>query len=293
MNRSLSAALSRATGRRVATEPDASVGGGSINECYRWTSDQGPLFVKLAPRERLAMFEAEAAGLGELAAAQALRVPQVLGCSESAGQSFLALEWIEFGARSSGSERLMGERLAAQHRVTSSAFGWHLDNTIGSTPQLNTPERDWVRFYVERRLRFQLELAARNGQRPQLIERGALLCERAHQFFATYRPVPSLLHGDLWGGNWATDATGQPVIFDPAVYHGDREADVAMTHLFGGFGREFYRAYEAAWPLDRDAPVRRALYNLYHVLNHLNLFGGGYQRQAQSLIDQLLAVTQG
>jgi protein-ribulosamine 3-kinase len=293
MNRSLSAALSRATGRRLAAEPDASVGGGSINECYRWDSDQGPLFVKLAPRERLAMFEAEAAGLGELAAAQALRVPQVLGCGESAGQSFLALEWIEFGARSAGSERLMGERLAAQHRVTSSAFGWHRDNTIGSTPQLNDPEQDWVRFLVERRLRFQLELAARNGQGPQLIERGALLCERAQQFFATYRPVPSLLHGDLWGGNWATDATGQPVIFDPAVYYGDREADVAMTHLFGGFGREFYRAYEAAWPLDRDAPARRALYNLYHVLNHLNLFGGGYQRQAQSLIDQLLAVTKG
>ena len=292
MNRSLSAALSRATGRRVAAEPDASVGGGSINECYRWASDQGPLFVKLAPRERLTMFEAEAEGLGELAAAQALRVPRVLGRGESAGQSFLALEWIEFGAHSAGSERLMGEQLAAQHRVTSSAFGWHRDNTIGSTPQLNDPERDWVRFLVERRLRFQLELAARNGQGPQLIERGSLLCERAHQFFATYRPVPSLLHGDLWGGNWATDAAGQPVIFDPAVYYGDREADLAMTHLFGGFGREFYRAYEAAWPLDRDAPARRALYNLYHVLNHLNLFGGGYQRQAQSLIDQLLAVTQ-
>jgi fructosamine-3-kinase len=294
MKQSLADELSRATGRRIAAEPDTSVGGGSINECYRWASDQGPLFVKLARRERLVMFEAEAAGLTELAAAHALRVPRVLGLGESAGQSFLALEWIEFGTHSAGSERLMGEQLAAQHRVTSSAFGWHRDNTIGSTPQVNDPERDWVRFLVERRLRFQLELAARNSQgSPQLIERGSLLCERAGQFFATYRPVPSLLHGDLWGGNWATDVTGRPVIFDPAVYYGDREADLAMTHLFGGFGREFYRAYEASWPLDRDAPARRALYNLYHVLNHLNLFGGGYQRQAQSLIDQLLAITQG
>jgi fructosamine-3-kinase len=293
MEQNRAAALFSATGRRVAAEPDASVGGGSINDCYRWASDQGPLFVKLASRERLGMFEAEAEGLAELAAAHALRVPRVLGLGESAGQSFLALEWIEFGARSAGSERLMGEQLAAQHRVSSSAFGWRRGNTIGSTPQLNDPEQDWVRFFVERRLRFQLELAARNGQAGRVIERGSLLCERAGQFFTTYRPVPSLLHGDLWGGNWATDATGQPVIFDPAVYYGDREADLAMTQLFGGFGREFYSAYEASWPLDRGAPARRDLYNLYHVLNHLNLFGGGYLRQAQSMIDQLLAITQG
>jgi fructosamine-3-kinase len=293
MEQNRAAALFSATGRRVAAEPDASVGGGSINDCYRWASDQGPLFVKLASRERLGMFEAEAEGLAELAAAHALRVPRVLGLGESAGQSFLALEWIEFGARSAGSERLMGEQLAAQHRVSSSAFGWRRGNTIGSTPQLNDPEQDWVRFFVERRLRFQLELAARNGQAGRVIERGSLLCERAGQFFTTYRPVPSLLHGDLWGGNWATDATGQPVIFDPAVYYGDREADLAMTQLFGGFGREFYSAYEASWPLDRGAPARRDLYNLYHVLNHLNLFGGGYLRQAQSMIDQLLAITRG
>jgi len=139
----------------------------------------------------------------------------------------------------------MGEQLAAQHRVTSSAFGWHRDNTIGSTPQLNDPERDWVRFLVERRLRFQLELAARNGQGPQLIERGALLCERATSSSQRIVRCVAAARRSV-GGNWATDAAGQPVIFDPAVYYGDREADLAMTHLFGGFGREFYRAYEAA-----------------------------------------------
>ncbi len=239
------------------------------------------------------MFEAEAAGLEELARAKALRVPVVLGRGEAEGRAFLALEWIDFGGTTARSERRLGEQLAAQHRVSAESFGWHRDNTIGRTPQVNTPEPDWVRFYVERRLRFQLELASRAGHAGLLAERGRLLCERVAQFFADHRPVPSLLHGDLWGGNWATDAEGQPVVFDPAVYFGDREADLAMTHLFGGFGAPFYEAYAATWPLDPGEPERRTLYNLYHVLNHLNLFGSGYLRQAQSMIDRLLAVTQG
>jgi fructosamine-3-kinase len=103
--------------------------------------------------------------------------------------------------------------------------------------------------------------------------------------------LPSLLHGDLWGGNWAADESGQPVVFDPAVYFGDREADLAMTRLFGGFSRAFYEAYESAWPLAAGATLRFDLYNLYHVLNHLNLFGGGYRPQAEALIDRLLAET--
>jgi fructosamine-3-kinase len=146
-----------------------------------------------------------------------------------------------------------------------------------------------VRFYVQHRLRFQLELAAQSGFTGRLTERGALLCERVAGLFDGYHPVPSLLHGDLWGGNWAADASGHPVIFDPAVYYGDREADIAMTRLFGGFGASFYAAYDAAWPLAPGAEERRTLYNLYHVLNHLNLFGGGYLGQAQAMIDLLLA----
>ena len=287
----LAAALSAATGRRVAARPEKAVGGGSINECWRWSSREGPLFVKLAPGDRLWMFEAEAEGLDELGRANALRVPQVLGHGAAAGQAFLALEWIEFGSASSRSEALLGEGLAAQHRVTGAQFGWHRGNTIGSTPQRNDPDRDWVRFFVEHRLRYQLDLAARNGHAGRLAERGALLCERTSAFFDSYRPVPSLLHGDLWGGNWSADAPGRPVIFDPAVYFGDREADLAMTRLFGGFGAAFYAAYESAWPLDPGAPERATLYNLYHVLNHLNLFGGGYRSQAQAMIDRLLAAT--
>jgi fructosamine-3-kinase len=284
----LAAALSAATGRRVAVRPEKAVGGGSINECWRWPSREGPLFVKLAPADRLWMFEAEAEGLDELGRANALRVPRVLGSGAAAGQAFLALEWIDFGSASSRSETLLGEGLAAQHRVIAAQFGWHRGNTIGSTPQHNDPDRDWIRFFVERRLRFQLDLAARNGHAGRLTERGALLCECAGVFFDSYRPAPSLLHGDLWGGNWAADATGRPVVFDPAVYFGDREADLAMTRLFGGFGAAFYSAYEGAWPLEPGAEDRCLLYNLYHVLNHLNLFGGAYLSQAQAMIDKLL-----
>ena len=287
----LAAALSAATGRRVAARPEQLVGGGSINECLRWPSREGLLFVKLAPHDRLWMFEAEAEGLDALGRANALKVPRVLGSGAAAGQAFLALEWIDFGGASSRSETLLGEGLAAQHRVTAPEFGWHRGNTIGRTPQHNDRDRDWIRFYTERRLRYQLDLAAHNGHAGRLTERGALLCERMSAFFDSYRPVPSLLHGDLWGGNWSADASGRPVIFDPAVYFGDREADLAMTRLFGGFGAGFYSAYEGAWPLEAGAGDRRLLYNLYHVLNHLNLFGGGYLSQAQAMIDRLLAET--
>jgi protein-ribulosamine 3-kinase len=287
----LAAALSAATGRRVAARPEKAVGGGSINECWRWSSRDGPLFVKLAPADRLWMFEAEAEGLDELGRVNALRVPRVLGSGAAAGQAFLALDWIDFGSPSSRTETLLGEGLAAQHRVTSTEFGWHRGNTIGSTPQHNDADRDWIHFFAEHRLRFQLDLATRNGHAGRLTERGALLCERTSAFFDSYRPVPSLLHGDLWGGNWSADTAGRPVIFDPAVYYGDREADVAMTRLFGGFGAAFYSAYESAWPFEPGAVDRSLLYNLYHVLNHLNLFGGAYRSQAQAMIDRLLAAT--
>jgi protein-ribulosamine 3-kinase len=287
----LAATLAEATGRHVAAEPGLVVGGGSINDCRRWASREGPLFVKLASPERLWMLEAEADGLRELARANALRVPRVLGQGTGDGRAFLALEWIDFGHSTASSEALLGERLAAQHRVTARDFGWRRGNTIGSTPQHNDPDRNWARFYVRRRLGFQLELAVLNGFAGRLTERGALLSERVGAFFETHWPVPSLLHGDLWGGNRATDSSGEPVIFDPAVYFGDREADLAMTRLFGGFGRAFYDAYGSAWPLAPGAEERRALYNLYHVLNHLNLFGGGYARQAETMIDRLLAAT--
>ena len=285
----LADALSRATGDQVRPKPETRVHGGCINESYRWESSAGPLFVKVADAGKLAMLEAEAAGLGELAQVNAVRVPGVRAIGATAHHAFLALEWLELGASSTASETRLGELLAWQHRVSAPRFGWHRDNTIGSTAQPNAWSDDWVAFFRERRLAFQLDLARRNGHDGGLARRGAELLELMGAFFVSYHPVPSLLHGDLWGGNWATDRAGNPVVFDPAVYFGDREADLAMTRLFGGFGNAFYTAYHGTWPLDQAAGSRRALYNLYHVLNHLNLFGGGYREQAQAMIDRLLA----
>ena len=285
----LAASIGATLATALDSRPAGRVHGGSINECYRWESRSGPVFVKIAPSGKLSMLSAEAAGLEELRRAQAVRVPRVLGVGTHETNTWLALEWIPCGARSATAEAALGERLALQHRHTAAAFGWHLDNTIGSTPQPNGWLDDWAIFFRERRLRLQLDLAARNGYTGKLQRRGATLLEHLGEFFTAYRPTPALLHGDLWGGNWASDPLGRPVIFDPAVYYGDREADLAMTRLFGGFGADFYAAYEAGWALDSGARTRTGLYNLYHVLNHANLFGGGYVAQALSLVERLLA----
>jgi protein-ribulosamine 3-kinase len=278
-----------AIGATLRPEPAARVHGGSINECYRWEGDAGSIFVKVASLENRVAFDAEAAGLEEIRRANAVRVPKVLSVGSDAVHYWLALQWIRFGAPSRGADAPLGDGLARLHRTTAEDFGWHRDNTIGSTPQSNGWLNDWVAFFRDRRLRYQLDLAGNHGYGGRLQQRGAGLLDRLGDFFDAYRPVPSLLHGDLWSGNRATDEQGRPVVFDPAVYYGDREADVAMTRLFGGFGAEFYSAYQASWQLDPGAPARIELYNLYHVLNHLNLFGGGYLAQALSMIDRLLA----
>lgn len=235
------------------------------------------------------MFEAEADGLAELASAAAVGTPAAIAVGAAGAHSFLLLEWLALGRGSTESEAALGERLAAQHSVTRGQFGWKKHNTIGSTIQVNDPDGDWLVFLRDRRLGFQLRLAAQNGYGGALQDSGGQLLESLPDFFAGHRPDASLLHGDLWAGNWGTTDRGQPVIFDPAVYYGDRECDIAMTRLFGGFGSAFYRAYEAAWPLGEGAGARVDLYNLYHVLNHLNLFGGGYLKQAEQLVHKLLA----
>lgn len=175
------------------------------------------------------------------------------------------------------------------HRITQTQYGWQRDNTIGATPQPNTQSRDWVDFWRRQRLQFQLDLAAANGAPRALLAGGEDLLERFPALFAGHAPAASLLHGDLWSGNHAYTRSGEPAIFDPAVYYGDREADLAMTELFGGFGDDFYAAYNACWPLDPGYGTRKTLYNLYHILNHFNLFGGGYAGQAQRMTDALLS----
>jgi len=263
------------------------VGGGDINAAWRLDTSSGPVFVKTGATDALSMFEAEAEGLAELASAAALRVPDVLGSGVAGNTAFLILEWLDITAPTADTETLLGEQLAETHRHQQERFGWRRDNTIGRTPQINTPADDWLEFFATRRLRYQLDLAARGGYAGELSRKGAQLIERLPELFLGYTPVASLLHGDLWGGNWAS-VGGEPVVFDPAVYYGDRESDLAMTRLFGGFSASFYEAYEATWPLADGHERRNSLYQLYHVLNHLNLFGRGYLGRALALIDQLL-----
>ena len=285
--------LTTEVGTSFSAAPAEPVHGGSINQCFRWPTADGAAFVKIGATGALASYTAEAEGLRELERANALRVPGVLAVGEAHGYAVLALEWLDLSGDAEADAKCqarLGEGLAAQHRVMAASCGWHRDNTIGATPQPNSRDEDWVRFFQQRRLGFQLDLAARNGLEAGVVDRGRDLCERCGAFFSSYHPRPSLLHGDLWGGNAGRlAATGEPVVFDPAVYFGDRETDLAMTRLFGGFGPAFYAAYQSAWPLDQAAGTRRTLYNLYHVLNHYNLFGGSHGRQAAGMIERLLA----
>jgi fructosamine-3-kinase len=285
----IAAAIGRATGQAFDPVNREETGGGCINQGLTLTGADGRrFFVKLNDARHGPMFAAEAEGLAELAAAAAIRVPRPIALGESENQAFLVLEWLALGRTGSGAD--LGRRLANLHRVTRNSFGWHRDNTIGSTPQPNPATSDWPAFFGEHRLGHQLRLARCNGAPGPLIAGCERLVSGLAAFFSDYRPVPSLLHGDLWGGNYGY-AEGQPVLFDPAVYYGDREADLAMTELFGGFPPDFQAAYREAWPLDAGYSVRKSLYNLYHVLNHFNLFGGGYASQARNMIESLLAET--
>jgi protein-ribulosamine 3-kinase len=288
-DKTIAAALSRAIAAPVDDRSKRGVSGGSISQCWRYETARGPLFVKTGSAEAAEAFACEAAGLQTLARSETVRVPKVVACNTTDEGAYLALEWITLGAPTKASEALLGEQLAWQHRQTNAKFGWDRDNTIGATAQPNTWSEQWVAFLRDRRLAHQLDLAVTKGADAHVVDRGRQLCQMLDAFFSSYRPVPSLLHGDLWAGNWGTDDDGLPVIFDPAVYYGDRETDIAMTRLFGGFGHAFYTTYHSTWPLDQAAGTRSTLYNLYHVLNHYNLFGGEYLAKAGGMIDRLLA----
>ena len=285
----ISTQIASATGLAFKSVFAHPVSGGDINAAFRLQGDQKAYFVKLNSADRAAMFAAEFEGLQALAGTQTVRVAKPVVCGQTDEHSFLVLEYLEFGRFDQASQRLLGRQLALMHSQPQPHFGWHRDNTIGSTVQLNKAGADWPAFWREQRLGFQLKLAAGHGYGGRLQADGERLCSDMAVFFEDYSPQASLLHGDLWAGNAAADKQGRPIIFDPACYYGDREADLAMTELFGGFSRDFYAAYQAHWPLDHGYHLRKTFYNLYHVLNHLNLFGGGYLRQAESMMARLLA----
>jgi len=283
----ISDAIGTATGESFAADTLHPIRGGDINQTFAVSNGECRYFVKTNRAERLPMFEAEAAALHALAETHSVRVPQPVCCGTAAERAFLVLEYLDL--RGGGHAARLGEQLAALHRVPQARFGWVHDNWIGSTPQPNGWHDNWIAFWRDQRIGFQLELAAQNGIGGALQRDGEVLRAHLDTFFDAYKPVPSLLHGDLWGGNHGFLADGEPVIFDPAVYVGDRECDLAMTELFGGFAPGFYAAYHEAWPLDAGYAVRKTLYNVYHILNHANLFGGGYAAQAARMTAQLLA----
>ena len=279
-------AIAEATGKAFTVRDRSHVGGGCINDAQRLDGEDAPFFVKTNDAGFLSLFEAEAEALREIAETGTIRVPQPI-CHGMAGddRSFLALEFIETGPDSPASQRQLGENLARLHKIRKEFFGWNRDNAIGSTPQPNDRGDDWVAFYRDHRLRFQFDLAARKGKRFQGTEK---LLERVPELLAGHEVFPSILHGDLWGGNAAADTKGTPFVFDPATYYGDRETDLAFTEMFGGFSTDFRKAYENAFPLDVGYPRRKILYNLYHLLNHFNIFGGGYATSAQGSMGELL-----
>lgn len=284
--------ISAALGQNIDILGSRHTGGGSINQTLTLQTSAGNFFVKLNQAGLLDMFKAEQAGLAALSSAESLRIPAVIACGADREQSWLVLEYIPLGHGGSQGMARAGQALAAMHRKTQQQFGWERDNTIGSTPQPNQWHSDWISFWQQQRLGFQLQVAEQNGYRGEVIELGEKLASSCGQLLE-HNPAASLLHGDLWSGNMAFDQDHQPVIYDPAVYYGDRETDLAMTELFGGFSTDFYAAYREHWPIDPGYQQRRKLYNLYHVLNHMNLFGGGYQSQAISMTRQLLGEIQG
>jgi fructosamine-3-kinase len=280
--------LAEVTNRPFTPRMQRSLGGGCISQAWVIADGEQRYFVKLNRAEKAGMFAAEAEGLRELQQANAVRVPHPVCWGRAGANSYLVLELLDLrGAKRAAAARL-GRELACLHRKTNDRFGWHVDNTIGATPQINEPADNWIDFFGRQRLLFQLRLAEHNGYSASLQAKGERLVASLDSFFSGYCTQPSLLHGDLWSGNYGADARGMPVVFDPAVYYGDRETDLAMSELFGGFPDEFYGAYREVWPLDPGYGVRKILYNLYHVLNHLNLFGGGYLTEAELMLDCLL-----
>ena len=261
--------------------------GGDINRAYRLEFGSRRLFVKLNRAELLPMFEAELTGLQAIRDSGTIRVPEPMLTGSIDTEAFIIMSHIDLGGRPDPAR--FASVLAAMHHCVGKRFGFAGDNTIGSTPQPNSWSDDWVEFWRRQRLGHQLQLGAQKGFTPDLLDAGARLGEGLQCFFIDYQPQPSLLHGDLWSGNWSADESGNPVIFDPACYYGDHEADLAMMELFGHPGEDFFAAYRESFPIDPGYGLRRELYNLYHILNHANLFGGGYAGQALRMTRGLLA----
>ncbi len=276
------------TGKDFIAESAQMVMGGDINRSYSLESrKQEKIFIKFNEKNKLAMFNAEAQGLAALENSGTVRVPKVLFYGDNHAESFLVLEYLHLSK--ARNEEALGQQLAQLHQHTQTEFGWQTNNTIGVTPQINTLNPSWIDFWITNRLRPQLNIAKRNNCGIHLSKLGEQLIEKCPALFSNHKPQASLLHGDLWGGNSAGLEDGTPVIFDPAVYYGDREVDLSMMELFGGYNKVCYDAYNEAFPVEDGYGLRKLFYNLYHILNHFNLFGSGYHQQSVNIMEKLLA----
>ncbi len=281
----IEAAIADATNEPFHLAHSQPIGGGCISQAQRISDSKRSFFLKtnaLAFREN---FAAEALGLEELGDSGTIRVPEVVAQTESATQSYLILEYIESKPPQQASWTKLGQQLADLHAIEQARFGWTRDNFIGASPQGNPVSENWIDFFRTARLEPMLQLCRKRGF---ALRSEAKLLDALPELLEGHTPKPSLLHGDLWSGNVAFDADGQPFLFDPACYWGDREADLAFTEFFGGFPPDFYAAYQAEASLASGYHRRKTLYNLYHCLNHVCLFGGSYAAQAQTMADQLL-----
>lgn len=283
--------LSQQLEMEIKISSASAVHGGDINQTYHLETSIGPLFIKFNDQRYLGMMQAEANSLQKILDTQTLRCPKPFATGQYHDYAWLVMESlpISHATQNDVCRGILLAKLHQHHSKHPQPFGWFEDNFIGKTPQKNTWHSTWPKFYGEQRLRPQLDLAEANGASTKLLNLGSALIDQLEFWFQDYQPAPSLLHGDLWGGNSAFLKDGTPVIYDPASYYGDRETDLAMTELFGGFSANFYRGYQQHSPLDRGYSSRKALYTLYHLLNHFNLFGGHYQSQAQGEIEKLLA----
>ncbi|HVL00544.1 MAG TPA: fructosamine kinase family protein [Dongiaceae bacterium] len=302
MNRAIQAAIQQ----KLAAEMGAAYGQarlepsgtGCINST--WSAQARgveSLFIKLGAADALAMYEQEIAGLQTLRACTAIRVPHVhfsasITADDGSHSAVLVLEFIALSSPRPQHDATIGTALAQLHDIQGPAFGFEADNVIGRTPQINHWRQNWWEFWCQNRLQPQRRLAQLRGMRAGLLEKLDHLIERIPQYFGDHQPQPSLLHGDLWSGNLAVDEQGRPVLYDPAVYFGDGETDLAMLRMFGGVRPAVFAAYHQQRPAQSGLEQRRPLYDFYHWLNHFNLFGVGYLGQVENTLDTLLAFTE-
>ena len=268
----------------ISVHSTQSVSGGSINQAYKLSTSQGDLFLKWKANAPADFFEREADGLNKLKiAACSLRIPEVIAAEQSSTQhpGFLLMEFIEEGR--SGDSHQFGVELAQLHQTKGDYFGLHYDNYIGSLPQQNGQYDDWISFFVEKRINIQIKMGVDSGKLPaSVVQHWERLASNLANIFPPCNP--SLLHGDLWGGNYLFDTSGRAVLIDPAVYYGHFEVDLAFSKMFGGFSRDFYDGYQSVSPIEGGFDDRVPIFNLYPLLVHVNLFGGHYTSQFLSLI---------